>query len=71
MTDEIKLGKEWAKIDVTDDDCIWEYQDEDEEDSYVSGTFVLEGETVIDYDGVFDLPLLVRTLLSSHYLLDI
>lgn len=72
MTDEIRLGSEWAKIEVTDDVNIWEYADEDdEEDSYVSGTFVLEGDTVIDYDGVFELPIMVRYFLGSHYLLDI
>lgn len=72
MTDEIRLGSEWAKIEVTDDVNIWEYADEDdEEDSYVSGTFVLEGDTVIDYDGVFELPILVRIFLGSHYHLDI
>lgn len=72
MIDEIRLGSEWAKIEVTDDVNTWEYADEDdEEDSYVSGTFVLEGDTVIDYDGVFELPILVRIFLGSHYRLDI
>lgn len=72
MTDEIRIGSEWAKIEVIDDVNIWEYADEDtEDDSYVSGIFVLEGDTVIDYDGVFDLPVLVRHLLGIHYFLDI
>ena len=72
MTDEINLGSEWAKIDVIDGVNVWEYADEDaKEDGYFSGTFVLEGDTVIDFDGVFVLPALVRILLLEHYYLDI
>lgn len=49
---------EWYQID-TINQC-WEYQPTDDEESYMSGNFYLEGKTVIDYDGCFDLPQTIK-----------
>lgn len=35
---------------------VWEYEDENDSVSYCSGTYEVADNTVIDYDGVFELP---------------
>ena len=61
--------EEWVAIDKSEG--IWEYQEGDDEESYVSGRFVVDGVTVIDYDGVFELPTPVMLALSKFYDMDI
>lgn len=34
----------------------WEYQEGDDEETYQSGGFVVDGNSVIDYDGCFEIP---------------
>ena len=34
----------------------WEYQEDDDDESYLSGNFVVDGCCVIDYDGCYELP---------------
>jgi hypothetical protein len=64
----LRLGKEYAHLFF---DCqTWEYMsDEDDNKTYVCGTYQLneEGTVVVDYDGVFELPALVRELLEGFY----
>lgn len=61
---------EVCKIDQSEWFCIdtvnrtWEYQDDDEdEESYISGNFYIDDEDlckVIDFDGSYELPKIVR-----------
>lgn len=61
---------EWYQID-TINQC-WEYQPTDDEESYMSGNFYLEDNTVVDYDGCFDLPKIIREgLIKLGYSLNI
>lgn len=41
----------WVQIDCVN--LVWEYDDEED---YMSGNFIVEDNTVIDYDGCFELP---------------
>lgn len=41
----------WVQIDSIN--LTWEYDDEED---YMSGNFIVEDNTVIDYDGCFELP---------------
>jgi len=43
-------------VGITPSEQTWEYQKGDDEDTYTSGGYVLDGCTVIDYDGCFELP---------------
>lgn len=53
-------------------DEYWEYQPTDDEESYMSGNFYLEDNTVIDFDGCFDLPKIIREgLIKLGYSLNI
>ena len=50
---------------------VWEWYDEPN-DAYYSGCFFVEDDTVIDYDGIDDLPQEVKTALEeSGYKLDL
>lgn len=64
----VRRGKEYAHLFF---DCqTWEYmEDEDDNNTYVCGTYQLneEGTVVEDYDGVFELPALVWELLEGFY----
>ena len=50
---------------------VWEYQIGDDSDSYLSGIYVLDDDTVIDYDGCFELPKEVMIALGKLYKLDL
>lgn len=50
---------------------LWEFQIGDDDDSYLSGGFVLDGGVVIDYDGVFELPEEVEKALRHFYKIDL
>lgn len=53
-------------------DGMWEYQsDLNDDDTYISGNYYCDGDTVIDYDGVFELPQEVKIALSKRYKLDL
>lgn len=44
----------------------WEYQTDDDSDTYVSGNYITDGNTVIDYDGIYgELPVAVILSLSD------
>lgn len=55
------------------EDESWEYQkDPDDEETYMSGGFELEGNTVEGYDGCFELPQAVQDALVEYgYKLDL
>lgn len=59
---------EWVLINR--ESCLWEYLHNDIEDSYCCGSYTLEGNTVCDYDGVFQLPKAVIKALSFYYDMD-
>lgn len=44
----------WVGLNFKDES--WEYEDENDEESYCSGWLGLDGNTLIDYDGCFELP---------------
>lgn len=54
------MAGQWARIEV--EEQAFEYmEDEDDEETYVSGGFVTDGTNlIIDYDGVYELPALVK-----------
>lgn len=61
-----------AWVGITPSEGTWEYQLDDDEDSYISGGFILEGNTVIDYDGCYELPVeVILALGEESYDLDI
>lgn len=68
----LRRGKAYAHLFF---DCgTWEYMDdEDDSNTYVCGTYLLDDDsaTVVDYDGVYVLPLLVKDLLEKFYKLDL
>ena len=55
--------EEW--VGITPSSHSWEYQEGDDDDSYISGNYVTDGNTVIDYDGSFELPTQVILALSE------
>ena len=61
--------EEWVAID--NGEGLWEYQEYDDEESYLSGMFVVDGGVVIDYDGCYELPKAVTMALSQQYVMDI
>ena len=61
--------QEWVAIDKSEG--LWEYQEGDDEESYISGGFVVDGGTVIDYDGCYELPKAVMLALALFYEMDI
>lgn len=80
---KITEEKEWAgssvfwfdngsMVWIQDFDGFWEYQsDLKDDDTYISGNYYCDGDTVIDYDGVFELPEEVKIALSTKYKLDL
>ena len=60
-----------AWVGITPEDEIWEYQMQDDEDTYMSGSFTVEDNTVIDYDGCYELPAEVIMALAEEYDIDI
>ena len=61
--------EEWVAIDKSEG--LWEYQECEDEESYLSGGFVVDGCTVIDYDGCYELPEAVRMALSQQFVMDV
>ena len=61
-----------AWVCITPGEGTWEYQKGDDEDTYISGGYVVDGCTVIDYDGCFELPKEVAIALTAKgYMLDL
>jgi hypothetical protein len=62
-----------AWVCIWPEDESWEFQsDEDDEESYMSGGYELDGNTVEGYDGCFELPKEVQTALEDYgYKLDL
>lgn len=57
------VDESWVAI--TPGSHCWEYEENNDDDTYVSGNFVTDGNTVIDYDGIYDLPVAVILALSA------
>lgn len=49
----------------------WKYEIDSVPGSYKSGNYILDGDTVIDYDGVLDLPKEVKFALGKWYKVDL
>ncbi len=61
--------QEWVAINKSEGS--WEYQEGDDDDSYISGGFVVDGVTVVDYDGCYEMPEAVMLSLALFYDMDI
>ena len=49
----------WVRLlpEEAPDEGSWEFMgDEDDEETYMSGGYLLEGKTLYEYDGCFELP---------------
>ena len=46
----------WVKLDIDGEYGSWEYQDEDDEETYMEGGIWFDGKQIEDYDGCFELP---------------
>lgn len=65
-----------VEVEIAPKECLWEYYlpdpYDDDDDVYLSGSFVVDGNTVVDYDGCFSLPAEVgKCLKHLGYLLDL
>ena len=59
-------------VGIRKDSCSWEYQEDEDDESYLSGNFVVDGCCVIDYDGCYELPNSVCLALTDlGYTLDL
>lgn len=57
---------EWAKINIGED-SYYEYQEDlDDEETYFEGYLLIEDKVCIDYDGCYELPQLVKNLLTAN-----
>lgn len=61
----------WVSID--DEGLDWEYMsDADNEDSYCSGMLIWDNGAIVDFDGVFELPLAVKlALFEAGFILNL
>ena len=58
----------WVSIHINneDGDNLWEYQsNNDDDDTYLYGTLMIENGEVIDYDGCYELPQEVKLALTD------
>lgn len=68
--------KNGVQVQITPMGCLWEYYCpdpyDDDDDVYLSGGYVVDDNTVVDYDGCFDLPVEVQKCLKHlGYKLDL
>ena len=52
-------------VGITPSTQTWEFQQDDDEESYLSGSYITDLNTVVDYDGVYGLPAEVIMALSD------
>ncbi len=52
-------------VGIRKSEGIWEYQEGDDDETYLSGGYVVDGNSVIDYDGCFELPREVEAALRE------
>lgn len=52
-------------VGIRKSEGIWEYQEGDDDETYQSGGFVVDGNSVIDYDGCFEIPREVEATLRE------
>lgn len=65
-----------VEVQIAPNECLWEYYCsdpyDDDDDVYLTGMYVVEGNCVIDYDGCFSLPVEVTKCLKHlGYKLDL
>lgn len=67
MEKEITTAQnEWAKIDIQEI-SYYEYQEDlDDEETYFEGNLIIEDNVCTNYDGCYELPQLVRNLLTAN-----
>ena len=67
-TIEKRKGCEWASIELSNEEpTSFEYMsDENDDESYVEGSLIIDNGTLIDYDGVYELPRLVKDLITEQ-----
>lgn len=59
-------------VGITPAEQTWEYQEGDDDESYMSGGYTVDGCTVIDYDGCFELPKeVILALAEENYEIDL
>lgn len=61
--EEFWFGSVWVSIDS--DLCGWQFQELDDDESYLSGCLLSDGGVVYDYDGCSELPKEVIWALKS------
>lgn len=52
-------------VGIRKSEGLWEYQEGDDDETYMSGGYVVDGNSVIDYDGCFELPREVENALRE------
>lgn len=62
-TKDIYGNEIWVAVDKQNG--TWEFMEDNDEESYMSGCYYVEGKNVVDYDGAYELPLEVRDLLEN------
>lgn len=58
-------------VGITPEKGTWEYQKGDDEETYMSGSFLVDGNTIYDYDGCYELPNEVIIAFSQDYQMDL
>lgn len=76
LLDELTIGyvfhfRNGVSVEIILSHQEWEYEIDSVPGSYKSGNFILDGDTVIDYDGVLDLPKEVKLALGKWYKVDL
>lgn len=52
-------------VAITPSSHSWEWEKDNDDDTYVCVNYVTDGNTVIDYDGIYELPVAVILALSD------
>lgn len=55
----------WVKLDIDGEYGSWEYQEDDDEETYMEGGIWFDGKHIEDYDGCFELPEEVKVALKD------
>lgn len=62
-TKDIYGNRIWVAVDKLNG--TWEYMENEDSGTYMSGGYEVEGNTVVGYDGAYNLPLEVIDLLED------
>lgn len=64
MKKETKFDEGWACIDIAEE-CFEYMSDLEDEETYSSGLLIIEDGKLIDYDGMWALPMVIIQLLEA------